>query len=103
MSKHVIVFDPSILLTFKHFITLSHLSLSHEVTGMIGHILSNTWRFGFRSQAFNFVQKKPLTCTKFHPRLTTLTVCTKFPQKRYFQSKTEKVSTTIQICILKLV
>ena len=41
--------------------------------------------------------------TTFQLKLTILVFSTKFAQKCCFQSKTEKVNTTIQFCILELV
>ena len=41
--------------------------------------------------------------TKFQLKLTILIFWTKFVQKGYFQSKTEKVNITIKFCIFKLV
>ena len=36
---------------------------------------------------------------KFRLKMTILTFCTKFAQKGYFRSKTEKVNTAIKFCI----
>ena len=41
--------------------------------------------------------------SKFHLKHTILIFWTKFDQKGYFQLKTEKVNTTIEFCIFKLV
>ena len=41
--------------------------------------------------------------TKFQLKLTILIFWTKFAQKGYFQSKTEKVNSTTEFCIFKLV
>ena len=41
--------------------------------------------------------------TKFHLKLTILIFWTKFGQKGYFRSKTEKVNITIEFCIFELV
>ena len=41
--------------------------------------------------------------TKFKLKLTILIFWTKFAQKGYFQSKTEKVNVTIEFCIFELV
>ena len=40
--------------------------------------------------------------TKFHLKLKILIFLTKFAQKGYFWSKTEKVNTTIKFCIFNL-
>ena len=42
-------------------------------------------------------------CSKFLLELTILILQTKFVQKGYLQSKTEKVNTTTEFCIFKLV
>ena len=41
--------------------------------------------------------------TKFQLKLTILIFCTKFIQKGYFRSKTEKVNITIEFSIFELV
>ena len=41
--------------------------------------------------------------TKFQLKLKILILLTKFAQKRYFWSKTEKVNITIEFCIFELV
>ena len=40
--------------------------------------------------------------TKFQNKLTILIFQTKFAQKEYFQSKTEKVNIAIELCIFEL-
>ena len=40
--------------------------------------------------------------TKFQIKLTIFIVWTKFAQKGYFQSKTEKVNNTVGFCIFQL-
>ena len=42
-------------------------------------------------------------CNKFQLKLVTLIFWTKFVQKRYFQSTTNKRNTTIEFCIFELV
>ena len=44
-----------------------------------------------------------IVSAKFQLKITILIFLTKFAQKRYFRSKTEKVSITIEFYIFKLV
>ena len=46
---------------------------------------------------------KMIAVTKFQLKLKSLICWTKFVQKEGFQSRTEKVNTTIEFCIFKLV
>ena len=46
---------------------------------------------------------KMIVDTKFHLQLIIMIFWTKFAEKGCFRSKTEKVNTTIEFCMLKLV